>query len=130
MKAKTNTKTSIILLLATVLIVTAACGSQSEAVTGEKEFLLEVTDNNGNVTSKTIKTDEATVGAALLAEGIIEGEQFDFGLMVSHVNGLRADFTEDGAYWAFHIDGEFAMEGVDVTKIEEGVTYAFVYTPA
>ena len=126
MKAKT-----IVLLLMALLVIVAACGSTSNAPTqGEKTFVFEVTDADGNVTSQTIRTTEATVGAALVDEGLIEGEVSDFGLMVTHVNGIRADFMEDDAWWAFYIDGEMAMAGVDATDIEEGVTYAFVYTPA
>jgi len=126
MKAKT-----IVVLLMTLLFIVAACGSSSNApAQGEKTFVFEVTDADGNVTSQTIRTTEATVGAALVDEGLIEGEVSDFGLMVTHVNGIRADFVEDEAWWAFYIDGEMAMAGVDDTDIEEGVTYAFVYTPA
>ena len=126
MKSKT-----IVLLLMALLFIVAACGqSSSSPAQGEKSFIFEVTDANGNVTSQTIRTTEATVGAALVEEGLIEGDVSDFGLMVTHVNGIRADFVEDEAWWAFYIDGEMAMAGVDSTDIEEGVTYAFVYTPA
>jgi len=120
----------LILLITAVLIFTAACATENSTSEGTKEFTLEVTDDNGNVTSLTIKTDESTVGAALLNEGIIDGDVSDFGLMVLFVNGVRADYFEDGAWWAFYIDGEMAMEGVDTTEIEEGKTYAFIYTPA
>ena len=142
-------KTIVILLLAVMLIFAAACdsasstsgqspevntaGSQSNAINigeGATTFTFEVTDNDGNVSVWNVRTNESTVGAALVGVGLIEGETSDFGLMVSHVNGLRADFNEDGAWWAFYIDGGMAMVGVDSTDIEEGASYAFVYTPA
>jgi len=128
-QSKFQVKILIILITATLLFTTA-CGQENNTSEGTKEFTLEVTDDNGNVTSLTIKTDESTVGAALLGEGIIDGDVSDFGLMVLFVNGIRADYIEDGAWWAFYIDGEMAMEGVDTTEIEEGKTYAFIYTPA
>ena len=31
----------------------------------------------------------------------------------------------DQTYWAFYVDGEYAMSGVDTTIIEEGKAYAF-----
>ncbi|MCL2662610.1 MAG: DUF4430 domain-containing protein [Oscillospiraceae bacterium] len=97
---------------------------------GAIAFIFEVTDSDGNVSIWNVHTDETTVGAALVGVGLIEGEMSDFGLMVSHVNGLRADFVEDDAWWAFYVNGEMAMVGVDSTDIEEGASYAFVYTPA
>ena len=124
-------KTLIPLLLAVILTFSAACNPPSnEPSNQQKSFTFEVTDATGNTTSQTISTTEATVGAALIEKGLIEGDDTDFGLMVSHVNGIRADFNEDGAWWAIYIDGEMAMAGVDSIDIEEGVTYAFVYTPA
>ena len=41
------------------------------------------------------------------------------------VNGMTADYDKDGVYWAFYIDGEYAMTGVDATNITEGAQYAF-----
>jgi hypothetical protein len=108
-----------------------ASGIEAQSIgQGETVFRLEVTDNEEKTTVWDVRTNEATVGAALLEAGLIEGTVGEWGLMVSHVNGLRADFTEDGYWWAFYIDGEMAMAGVDSTDIEEGVIYAFVYTPA
>jgi len=97
---------------------------------GATVFLFEATDNEGNVSTWSVHTNAATVGEALVEVGLIEGEVSDFGLMVLYVNGIRADYNEDGAYWAFYADGDFAVVGVDSTDIEEGVTYAFVYTEA
>ena len=41
------------------------------------------------------------------------------------VNGMTADYAKDGVYWAFYIDGEYAMTGVDATNITDGAQYAF-----
>ena len=97
---------------------------------GETMFLFTMTDEDGTVNSWYVHTNQETVGAALLEAGLIEGDETAFGLMVTHVAGIRADFEEDGAWWAFHIDGEMAMEGVDAINIEEGVIYEFIHTPA
>jgi len=123
-------KTIVLLLMALSIIITACIPSKKEPNYQQKSFIFEVTDADGNVTAKTISTTEATVGDALVKEGLIEGETSDMGLMVSHVNGIRADFMEDGAWWALYVGGEMAMVGVAPINIEEGETYAFVYTPA
>lgn len=41
------------------------------------------------------------------------------------VNGMTADYDKDGVYWAFYIDGEYAMTGIDATNITDGAQYAF-----
>ena len=63
-----------------------------------------------------------------MEHGLIAGEEGDYGLYVKVVNGITADYDVDQSYWAFYIDGDYAMSGVDTTAITEGVTYQLVYT--
>lgn len=90
---------------------------------GATAFNLQVVDKAGNTTAFTINTDEKTVGAALLKLELISGEQGDYGLYVKSVNGITADYDADKTYWAFYINGEYAMTGVDKTDIVAGTTY-------
>ena len=46
-------------------------------------------------------------------------------LYVKVVNGITADYEVDQTYWAFYINGEMAMTGVDATDVEDGVVYSF-----
>lgn len=94
---------------------------------GSKKFSLEVKVNDHSVIF-TINTDEKTVGAALLNNELIAGEEGQYGLYVKSVNGIVADYDIDKSYWAFNINGEYAMTGVDSTDIEEGAEYQLVYT--
>ncbi len=91
---------------------------------GEKEFTLVITDKGGAEINVTVNTDAATVGEALLALDVIAGEAGDYGLYVKTVNGVTADYDVDGTYWAFYINGEYAMTGIDSTDIEQGATYS------
>ena len=59
---------------------------------------------------------------------LITGDQGDYGLYIKSVNGIRADYDKDKAYWAFYEDGEYAIAGVDSTKIDEDVRYKLEYT--
>ena len=99
----------------------------SEAVTvigeGETKFFFTVMDQEGTETSFEIHTDKDIVGEALLELGLISGEESEFGLFVKSVNGIVADFEIDGTYWAFYVNGEYAMAGVDTTTIEEDASY-------
>ena len=94
---------------------------------GEKVLTVEVTAEEKTVVF-TLKTDESTVGAALLANDLIAGEQGDYGLYVKSVNGIVADYSVDQSYWAFYIGDDYASTGVDSTDIIQGTTYKLVYT--
>lgn len=76
----------------------------------------------------TINTDADTVGAALLENDLIAGETSEYGLYVKVVNGVTADYDIDQSYWAFYINGEYAMSGVDTTPIVDGEAYLLEYT--
>lgn len=144
----TNLKKALSLLLLTVLIAamaltSAGCGDNSDTkatespvvttasgeVTvlgeGSKTFSFTVSDFDGKESAFHIHTDKEFVGEALMELELIAGDEGPYGLYVKTVNGITADFDKDGKYWAFYIDGEYAMSGVDVTKIEDGKAYAF-----
>lgn len=79
----------------------------------------------------TLKTDEENFGQALRKSGFVEGSEGDYGLYISHVNGIKAVYEEDSAYWAF-LDGEgnYMNYGVDDAQLTGNDAYQLVYTPA
>ncbi len=76
----------------------------------------------------TIKTDKETVGAALLEHSLIAGDESEYGLYIKVVNGIKADYDTDKAYWSFNKNGEYMMTGVDSTEFTDGEQYELVYT--
>lgn len=92
---------------------------------GEKSFVTEVVDADGNTVKFTVQTNEKTVGEALQKLGVIDGEEGDYGLYIKTVNGITADYNKDGVYWAFYVDGEYAMTGADMTDVVDGTVYTF-----
>ncbi len=154
MKRIQKMKKALSLLLCMVLIVamalvTTGCnanaGKSTEALTtaaqteaatpapegvtilgeGSKVFQFSVVDLEGNEVWFEIHTDEETVGAALLAVELIVGEEGQYGLYVKTVNGITADYDKDKTYWAFFVNDEYGMTGVDMTEIQEGDVYSF-----
>ena len=91
-------------------------------------FTVVVTDVDGSETTFEYTSDAETVGAALLAEGLIAGDESDYGLYITSVNGITADWATENAYWAFYINGKYAQTGVDATEITEGAVYALTKT--
>ncbi len=114
------------ILFAAMIMTVAACNKKNDTVNaGTKEFTFVVVDLDGNSTTFNIKSDKSTVGEALLDENLIEGDEGAYGLYVKKVNGIEAVYENDGTYWSFYINGEYAMTGVDSTNIEAGSTYMF-----
>ena len=95
----------------------------SGAKTVNVEFKLEE-----KVITFTIYTDKATVGEALLEHKLISGDAGEFGMYIKVVNGITADYDVDKSYWAFYINGDYAMSGVDMTDIDETAKYQLAYT--
>ena len=114
---------SLILVLITLISLTACGAPEAEAEGPKVSFTLIVVDDQGNETTKTIETTRTIVGDALLDEGLIEGEEGDYGMFITKVNGIYADYNETGTYWSFYIGGEYAMTGIDQTDIVDGATY-------
>lgn len=123
----------LVLVLGMMCMITGCNGDLMDSpVTGEetgettaKSFVFVVTDVDGSETTFDITSDKEFVGETLMEEGLIEGEEGPYGLYVKTVNGITYDFDKDGKYWAFYVDGEYAMSGVDTTEIEPGRIYEF-----
>ena len=142
-KAALNSVLSVIIVLTCVLGL-AACGNEvsktglwenavytkdSTLGKGEKTVTVEVEAEENKVTF-TIKTDAETLGDALLENKLVEGDSSEYGLFITSVNGIKADFTADGSYWAFYIGDEYATTGVDGEKLDgtKDTVYRLVYT--
>ena len=130
-------------LIAALALSMTGCGSKEESAApteattvsdvtqlgeGATAFDFTVEDLDGTKYHFCIHTDETTVGAALLEAGLIKGEEGPYGLYVQEVNGIRAVYEEDGSYWAFYVNGEYGMTGVDQTDIEADTAYSLVKT--
>lgn len=123
-------KRMLALLLALVLVFAlTACGAKEESpVVNAVSFKVVVTDLEGNETAFEYTSSAASVGEALVAEGLIEGHESDYGLYIDTVNGITADWDKDQTYWAFYVDGEYATTGIDGTEIVADTTYGLTLT--
>ena len=92
---------------------------------GNKTFGFTVSGSDGEKKVFEVHTDQVTVGDALIEVDLIDGEQGPYGLYVKTVNGETFDYDKDGKYWAFYVNDEYALTGVESTNIEEGVEYSF-----
>ena len=119
---------SLLLALAMVFVLTA-CGAKEEAPAADAvSFMVVVTDLEGKETTFEYSSSAASVGEALVAEGLIEGHETEYGLYIDTVNGITADWDADQTYWAFYINGEYATTGIDGTEIVADTTYGLTLT--
>ncbi len=138
---KNNSKKRLLsLLLVFVLIAAAAltgCSGKPAETTappaetvpvtdlgeGSKVFDLSIVDKEGTGHLYRIHTDEEFVGFAMIEHELIEGEEGPYGMYIKSVLGQVLDYETDKMYWAFYVDGEYALTGVDLTPITEGTAY-------
>ena len=117
-------KRTLSALLALVMLFTlAACGKKAEKLSDPVSFTVIVTDLEGNETTFEYTSNAASVGEALVAEGLVVGHEASYGLYIDAVNGIAANWDKDQTYWAFYINAEYAQAGVDSTPIVDGETY-------
>ena len=121
-------KTISMLLALAMLFTLAACGAKEEAPAEPVSFKVIVTDLEGNESTYEYTSNAPSVGEALVAEGLIEAHEASFGLFIDAVDGIAADWDKDQTYWAFYINGEYAVTGIGETEITAGATYNLTLT--
>lgn len=131
---KTSNKKIVIAAVVLVLLAAVFAGAyfllSPKAAAGDKNITIEVVDDEAKSTMYEVNTDAEYLGDAIReTEGLtVEGTEGDYGLMVDTVNGVVADFNENGAYWAFYVNGEYCNYGMDEQPIADGEAYQIVYT--
>lgn len=126
-----------ILAVALVAILVAAMAFaystfSEKTVEGEKDITIEVVMDDGNATVYEVNTDaQYLIEAMQEADGLtFEGEEGVYGMSVSTINGVRADYTLDGAYWGFYVNEEYCNYGISQQPVEDGDAFRIVYTLA
>ncbi len=130
-----NEKTWVIVaVVAALLVVTALAsawfyrGNKNDREGQEKSFTVVVVHSDGSEKSFRYTSKETYVGDVLQAEGLISGEMAQYGMYIKEVDGEKAVYEEDNAYWSLFVGDVLSATGVDMTPIEDGATYKLVYT--
>ena len=118
---------ALVVCIAVLLGVYAA--TRPETVEGSKTITVTVVHKDGTEKEFTCHTDEEYLGAVLVAEGIVVGEQGDYGLYFNTADGETADYNVDGGWWQIFVGEESATTGADgTTPVYDGSTFKLVYT--
>lgn len=130
---KTNKKLLIglIALIAVAAIFTSVFFIfREKPVAGSKQIEIEVVAKSGQSTRYDVSTDAEYLRQAMEeADGLtFSGTESEYGLMVDTVNGDKADYSADGAYWSFYVNDEYCNYGIDTQPIEDGDKFSIRYT--
>ena len=132
--------TKVLALFLVVLMTVfsfAACGkadTNSDVNSGcveTKTISITVTIVAADKTEKVlnIETSRKYLGDVLLDEGLVTEDEHKAGYY-NYIDGVRADYTKDGAWWCFTKGGETVMVGANDLKIADGDKFEITNTPA
>lgn len=138
---ETNKKKRIIIgsiiLIALIAVFAIAYAFNKPAVQeGGKQITIEVTGSDATTDGYTFSTDAEYLIQAMdeLAETnsdfTYSGSDSEYGMMIEVINGERAVYAEDGAYWALYVNGEYGQYGADSQPVEDGAKYTWTYEKA
>lgn len=122
-------------LIGVIALVLAVClmgglwlNGREATVAGGKEITVTVVHKDATEKVFEYSTDAEYLGEILLEEGLVEGENSEYGLMINTVDGETADWSVDQSYWALYIGAEYATTGADSIVLTDGGEYSLVYT--
>lgn len=140
-KMEKNNKKKIIIAVAVLIALVAVFAvvwkfNKPETVAGSKKITIQVTASDGATTDYILATDAEYLVQAMdeLSENgsgfSYAGTDSEYGIMIDNINGERADYVEDGAYWALYVNGEYGQYGADSQPVADGDTYTWSYEKA
>lgn len=108
-----------------VLILT----NQIDFQKGDKDIAVTVVYEDKSEKTFEISTDAEKLGQALFEEGLVFEEEYKTGYY-QHIDGVRADYTLDGAWWCVTKNGEMTTVGTNDLPISDGDSFEITHTPA
>ena len=125
-------KKTYLALIALIVLAAALLGlyrfARPASEAGSKQISVTVTHKDGSEKKFSYRTDEEYLAGALLAEGLIAGEEGPYGLYVTEVDGETADYAADGGWWCLTKDGAEWTYGASETALADGDSYEWTYT--
>ena len=113
----------VVAVMAAVYITT-----RPETAQGSKAYSVTVVHSDGASKVFELRTDAEMLGEALLAEGLIAGEEGPYGLTIITVDGEDAVWDTDNAYWCIWIGEEMAIVGISEIPVYDGSAFTLEYT--
>jgi len=125
-------KKLVIAAIAVLAVIALMAGiwfaTRPETEAGSKGYTVTVVHKDGSEKVFEYRTDEEYLAGALLEEGLVSGEDSQYGLTIITVDGEAAVWETDNAYWAIWIGEEMATTGISEIPVYDGSSYKLEYT--
>ena len=128
MKNKKLVAVAVALVLVVALMAGVWFATRPETEAGSKGYTVTVVHKDGSEKVFEYRTDAEYLAEALLEEGLVAGEESQYGLTIITVDGEAAAWETDNAYWAIWIGDEMAMTGASEIPVYDGSAYKLEYT--
>lgn len=122
MKKRQNVILAAALVVLCVLAGILYLNFKPETTVGSKEITVKVIHADQSEKDFTYHTDAEYLGEVLLDEKLVDGEDSEYGLFVTTVDGETVDDSKQ-QWWCVTKDGESLNTGVDQTPIADGEHY-------
>lgn len=128
---KKNKKTIIAVILLAVLVAALVLvwhffGPNSDTNSFDKTISVTVIHGDGSQKDFSIGTNEEFLRGALEQEKLVEGDESEYGLFITSVDGEAADSAAEQWWCICDGDGNMLMTGVDTTPINDGDVYQII----
>ncbi|MGI6071227.1 MAG: DUF4430 domain-containing protein [Blautia sp.] len=131
MKQKNSNKKIIIAAVIFVLVVAALFGvyqlNKGKTTAGDKSITVKVVHKDGASKDFNYETDREFLGDVLKDEKLVEGEDGQFGMFITTVDGETAKEAEQ-EWWCLTKGGEQVNTSADQAPIMDGDVYELTLT--
>jgi hypothetical protein len=127
MKKKSIVITVIVLVAIIALMAAAFLIWGPKPVSGNKTIQVEIVKSESDTKTVEIKTDAEFLRQALEQENLVQGDESEYGLFITSVDGRAADSTKQ-EWWCITKNNEQVNTGVDSTPIQDGDKFEITLT--
>ena len=128
MKNKKVVFAALALVLVIAVMAVLYLTTRPQAVEGSKVVTVQIIHKDGTEKKLEYATDHEFLADLLLEKELVTGyASEEFGFTIESVDGVMADFTVDGAYWALYEGDEYAITSAADIVLTDGGIYKLVY---
>lgn len=121
---------AIVLFIAVIAFTLLYCVFAPQPLEGTKTITIQVVDDKQNTTTYETHTDAQYLRQAMEeTRGLtFTGTEGQYGLMITAINGLRADWDKDHAWWSIYVNDQLGNYSVDSQVVSDGDVFRLQYT--
>ena len=118
----------VALVVAAAVFVGVYFAFRPQGTPGDKNITVVVVHKDGSENTFHYNTSEEFLAPVLVENGLVQGQEDQYGLYIHYADGERAVWELDGAWWGLYVGDEQSMVGASSQPIEDGGVYKLVYS--